>query len=61
VLYPLHSRIPVRAEAVLSRSTLRSIILVLDVLGTRGMASSVEELDFRGGKVVYRSKEGQTG
>ena len=61
VLYPVQYRIPVRAAAVLNASTLRSIILVLDVLGSRGLGASVAEIDFRTGTVVYRSKEGQSG
>jgi hypothetical protein len=61
LIYPLNQRIPVRAGASLDASTLRSMILVLDVLGTKGMAASVLELDFRTGTVVYRSKEGPTG
>ena len=61
LIYPLYQRIPVRAGASLDALTLRSIILVLDVLGTRGAADSVREIDFRTGTVVYRSKEGQPG
>ena len=61
VLYPLHHRVPVRTGAVLNEATLRSIILVLDVLGSRGLADGVEEIDFRRGTVVYRSKGGQSG
>jgi hypothetical protein len=61
LLYPINQRIPVRAGATLDAPTLRSIILVLDVLGTKGMADSVREIDFRTGTVVYRSKEGPTG
>lgn len=61
LIYPLSQRIPVRAGATLDAATLRSIILVLDVLGTRGLAASVQEIDFRTGTVVYRSKEGPTG
>ena len=61
LIYPLNQRIPVRASASLDASTLRSIILVLDVLGTRGIAASVQEIDFRTGTVVFRSKEGQSG
>jgi hypothetical protein len=61
LIYPLNQRIPVRAGASLDAPTLRSIILVLDVLGTRGIAASVQEIDFRTGTVVYRSKEGQSG
>jgi hypothetical protein len=61
VLYPMGSRIPIRSGASLSAQTLRSMILVLDVLGTRGIDASVEELDFRSGTVVYRGKEDHSG
>jgi cell division protein FtsQ len=61
LLYSLHHRVPVRTGAVLNESTLRSIILVLDVLGSRGLADGVKEIDFRTGTVVYRVKEGQPG
>jgi cell division protein FtsQ len=61
LLYPLNQRIPVRVAASLDVPTLRSIILVLDVLGTKGLAATVQEIDFRTGTVVYRSKEGQSG
>jgi len=61
VLYPMSARIPVRAGSDLSAQSLRSMILVLDVLGTKGIALSVEELDFRSGTVVYRGKEDHSG
>jgi cell division septal protein FtsQ len=61
LIYPLGQRVPVRAGASLDAPTLRSIILVLDVLGTKGIAADVREIDFRTGTVVYRSKEGPTG
>jgi cell division septal protein FtsQ len=60
LIYPLNQRIPVRAGTTINAQTLRSIILVLDVLGTKGIASSVKEIDFRTGTVVYRTKEGQS-
>jgi cell division protein FtsQ len=60
IVYPLNQRIPVRVGSTLDAQTLRSIILVLDVLGTKGIAGSVKEIDFRTGTVVYRTKEGQT-
>lgn len=60
LIYPVNQRIPVRAGASLDAQTLRSIILVLDVLGTKGIAGSVKEIDFRTGTVVYRIKEGQS-
>jgi hypothetical protein len=61
LIYPLNQRIPVRAGNPLDAPTLRSIILVLDVLGKGSLASTVQEIDFRTGTVVYRSKEGQPG
>jgi cell division protein FtsQ len=61
LLYPLHHRIQVRTGAVLNEETLRSIILVLDVLASRGLADGLEEIDFRTGTVVYRLKGGQAG
>ena len=61
LLYSLHYRVPVRTGAVLNESTLRSIILVLDVMGSNGLSDGVKEIDFRTGTVVYRVKEGQSG
>ena len=61
LLYPLNQRIPVRAGMSLDAPTLRSMILVLDVLGAKGLDSSVQEIDFRTGTVVYRGKEAQPG
>lgn len=66
VLYPVHLRLPVRTGPVLNESTLRSIILVLDILGSRGIesaglrANGLEEIDFRSGTIVYRAKGGQS-
>jgi len=61
LIYPMQHRIPVRAGASLDAATLRSMILVLDVLGTKGIADKVREIDFRSGRVVYSTKEGQPG
>jgi cell division protein FtsQ len=61
LLYPLHYRVPVRTGPALNEATLRSIILVLDVLGSRGLSTTLAEIDFRTGTVVYRIKEGQSG
>jgi cell division protein FtsQ len=61
MLYPLQYRVPVRTPAVLNEALLRSIILVLDVVERQGLASSISELDFRTGTVVYRVKEGVSG
>ncbi|HET7838924.1 MAG TPA: FtsQ-type POTRA domain-containing protein, partial [Rectinemataceae bacterium] len=51
LLYPIQHRIPVRAGAALNAQSLRSMILVLDVLGSRPFAGLVEEIDFRTGTV----------
>jgi hypothetical protein len=61
VLYPIHHRIPLRSGASLDARDLRSMLLVLDVLGSNGLAASIEEIDFRTGTIVYRNKEGQSG
>lgn len=60
LLYPLRHRVPVRVGSTLSARDLRAIILVLDVMGSRGLGASVSEIDFRTGTVVYRGKEGQS-
>jgi cell division protein FtsQ len=60
LIYPLGHRIPVRAGVSFDAQTLRSILLVLDVLGTKGISATVQEIDFRTGTVVYRTKEGQS-
>jgi cell division septal protein FtsQ len=61
VLFPIGSRIPIRTGSPLSVQTLRSMILVLNILASKGIADSVEELDFRSGSVVYRGKEDHSG
>jgi len=58
LLYPMRHRVPVRTGPTLSAQDLRSILLVLDVMGSKGMDTAVSELDFRTGTVVYRGKEG---
>ncbi len=61
LLYPVHVPIPVRTLAVLDEKTLRSVILVLDILKDRHPAGVIGEVDFRTGTAVYRTKEGQPG
>jgi hypothetical protein len=60
LLYPFRGRAPVRVGASPTAAELRSVILVLDVLGPRIAEGSVSEIDFRTGTVVYRGKEGQS-
>jgi len=33
-------------------------LMVLDLLSKQGILHDIQELDFRGGQVVYRMKEG---
>jgi cell division protein FtsQ len=61
VLFPIGSRIQIKAESSLNVQTIRSMILVLNVLASKGIAESIEELDFRSGSVVYRGKEDHSG
>jgi cell division protein FtsQ len=60
LLFPLHNALPVRTGARLNPTLLRSIVLVLDALSTRGLAG-IDEIDFRTGTIVFRTKEGHSG
>ncbi len=61
LLYPMHRAIPVRMPPALDEANLASALLVIDILAARESASRIEEIDFRTGTVVYRSKEGRSG
>lgn len=60
LLYPADRPIPVRMSARLTQSGLSSALLVLDILAARPDAASIEEIDFRTGTIVYRTKEAHT-
>jgi cell division protein FtsQ len=60
LLYPAAYRVPIRTGSVLQGELLRSTVLVLDVLASKGNMDSVTEIDFRTGSVVYRTKEGRS-
>lgn len=61
LLYPLHRAIPVRMPPALDADKLVSALLLLDILSGRESSDGIEEIDFRTGTVVYRTKEGQPG
>ena len=61
LLYPSGKTVPVRMPARLTRASLGSALLVLDILAGRQGAEKIEEIDFRTGTIVYRSKEAQAG
>ncbi|MCL1994231.1 MAG: FtsQ-type POTRA domain-containing protein [Spirochaetes bacterium] len=52
ILFPVHSSIRVRVERQLSESTLRYVLLMLDVFETR--FPRPQEIDFRSGVGTYR-------
>lgn len=57
VLYPVHVKTTVRMPLRLDPGTLRTALVVLDILRSRGMGDQPSEIDFRTGAVVYRMKE----
>jgi len=61
VFYPLHFALPVRTGPRPDAPLLRSVVLVLDALATGRLASGGDELDFRTGTIVFRTKEGHSG
>jgi cell division protein FtsQ len=61
LLFPSGKAVPVRMPARLTRASLGSALLVLDILAGRQGFEKIEEIDFRTGTIVYRSKEAQAG
>lgn len=61
LLFPSGKTAPVRMPARLTRAGLGSALLVLDILAGREGAEKIEEIDFRTGTIVYRTKEAQAG
>jgi cell division protein FtsQ len=61
LLYPTGRTVPIRMPARLSAENLGQALLVLDILAGREGADKVEEIDFRTGTIVYKTKEAQAG
>jgi cell division protein FtsQ len=61
LLFPSGKRVPIRMPARLTAAKLGSALLVLDILSSRKGSETVEEIDFRTGTIVYKTKEAQTG
>ncbi len=61
LLFPSGKTVPVRMPARLTRASLGSALLVLDILDGRQGMEKIEEIDFRTGTIVYRTKEAQAG
>lgn len=61
ILYPANYRLPVRVKPVLNADLLKSMMLVLDVVETGGLAPAIRELDLRSETFVYIKKEAVSG
>jgi len=61
LMYPAGNSIPIRMPARLTKATLGSALLVLDILAGRNDTGKIEEIDFRTGTIVYRTKGAQPG
>lgn len=59
LLFPSGKSVPIRMSARLTKASLGSALLVLDILAGRQGAEKIEEIDFRTGTIVYRTKEAQ--
>jgi cell division protein FtsQ len=57
-LFLVTSPVPVRVRGRIDETMLKYVLMVLDLLSNQGVLGNIDELDFRGGDVVYRMKEG---
>jgi len=57
-LFLVSSPVPVRVRGTIDETLLKYALMVLDLLSSQGVLGDIGELDFRGGDVVYRMKEG---
>jgi cell division protein FtsQ len=58
LLYPVGYSTRIHLGERIDEDSIKYALMVLDVLQDQGMVQNIEELDFRGGDVVYRLKEG---
>lgn len=58
LLYLVSSPVPVRARGSLDERLLQYSLMAQELLSGQGILDDILELDFRGGEVVYRMKEG---
>jgi cell division protein FtsQ len=54
ILYLTTSTIPVRLRGTVDGTQVKYALMVLDLLSRQGVMKDIQELDFRGGDVVYR-------
>jgi cell division protein FtsQ len=58
LLYLVTSPVPVRARGSLDERLMQYSLMAQELLSNQGILDDIQELDFRGGEVVYRMKEG---
>jgi cell division protein FtsQ len=58
LLYLVSSPVPVRARGSLDERLVQYSLMAQELLSNEGILHDIQELDFRGGEVVYRMKEG---
>ena len=54
LVYLTSSTVPVRTRGSIDESLLKDALMVLDLLSQQGIVGDIQELDFRGGDVVYK-------
>ncbi len=59
LLYLTRAPVPVRVGGSFDETTLRSVLMVLDLLSRQGILKDIQELDFRSGDVVYKVRGGK--
>jgi hypothetical protein len=57
-LFLITSPVPIRVRGTVDETLVKYVLMVLDLLSSQGVLGDIGELDFRGGDVVYRMKEG---
>jgi cell division protein FtsQ len=58
LLYLVNTPVRIRASGGIDDALLKYSLMVIDLLSNQGHSRDIGELDFRGGEVVYRMKEG---
>jgi cell division protein FtsQ len=61
LLYLTSSPVPVRVRGTIDETLVKYTLMVLDLLSKQGVLKDIQELDFRGGSVVYRMAAGTKG
>lgn len=54
LLYLTSSTVPVRLRGAIDETLVKYTLMVLDLLSRQGVLKDIQELDFRGGDVVYK-------